>query len=928
MVLRPAKQKGITFGYCDITTGQRVYPVPPLDKDSNAQPQQPLSIAKLSLTDDNMYCRVTCSPSLGQVTHITGNKVRFDVLIECSSKQSTPAVIIWHNLNKEWAEITLVPYENQNAMLLNQTHERHLIQHWFSAELEGTPDDIRQVWFTVKFRTDASKDWQWLRDVTGLPDGELCYQSQAPLVKSSHELSDFFDDLSSEIVVQSEEPDTDDTLLYSLICPVRAALSTDSAYQHHQLGTPKKMTRWFSIVRLWVPWLAPRHGHHKFALDKDAILISFLRADGMSVVCLGISGVDDLVTTFIDDGHGKVIIKGRNDRPEPGFSRVLVAVAPSFEVANCAVMYHARRVVGYMANEKLPVSIEQSSEVHDDKNAGKPAWIEEWYDELTYCTWNALGQKLSAEKIYNALDELKKANITITNLIIDDNWQSLSDAESQNRRGWIEFEANKTGFPGGLKTTTAEIRRRHPNIKHIAVWHAMLGYWGGISPDGKIAENYKTIEVQKEPGAVEGSFTVVAAEDVQRMYNDFYSFLSASGVDSVKTDAQFFLDMLHHAPDRRALITEYQDAWTLAHLTHFSARAISCMSQTPQIIFHSQLPRNKPRLLVRNSDDFFPDIDASHPWHIFCNAHNSLLTQHLNVLPDWDMFQTSHPWAAFHAAARCVSGGPIYITDTPGQHDKKLITQMTAPTLRGQTVILRPHTVGRSMDAYNSYHASCILKIGTHVGYAQSGSGILGVFNVSGRRIHEFIPLDKFPGTEQGTYVVGSFVHNRFSKLVDRKTNPVFLCVELGIKEWDILTAYSVQTFTLPSPNSTPTKISISPLGLVDKMTGIAALTNHDIYLETSSTHRLRAWLSFKALGTTGLWLDDVSHISVEKDIMVLLLGKPIPASCVRLRKLEDQDQDQKSGVLEVDVEEAWRKSGEKAGWSNEVSIEIFIHFG
>ena len=30
------------------------------------------------------------------------------------------------------------------------------------------------------------------------------------------------------------------------------------------------------------------------------------------------------------------------------------------------------------------------------------------------------------------------------------------------------------------------------------------------------------------------------------------------------------------------------------------------MSQIPQILFHSQLPTNKPRLMVRNSDDFFP----------------------------------------------------------------------------------------------------------------------------------------------------------------------------------------------------------------------------------------------------------------------------------------------------------------------------------
>jgi hypothetical protein len=132
------------------------------------------------------------------------------------------------------------------------------------------------------------------------------------------------------------------------------------------------------------------------------------------------------------------------------------------------------------------------------------------------------------------------------------------------------------------------------------------------------------------------------------------------------------------------------------------------------MIFRSQLPTNKPRMLVRNSDDFFPDVEASHPWHIFCNAHNSLLTQHLNVLPDWDMFQTAHPWAGFHAAARCLSGGPIYITDPPGEHNIDLIRQMTAKTPRGNTVILRTSRSGKTSQAYVGYDEPKLLKIETY----------------------------------------------------------------------------------------------------------------------------------------------------------------------------------------------------------------------
>lgn len=65
------------------------------------------------------------------------------------------------------------------------------------------------------------------------------------------------------------------------------------------------------------------------------------------------------------------------------------------------------------------------------------------------------------------------------------------------------------------------------------------------------------------------------------------------------------------------------------------------MSQTQQTMFHSLLQDKTPKVMHRNSDDFFPDITDSNPWHIFVNAHNALLDRHLNVIPDWDMFQTS-----------------------------------------------------------------------------------------------------------------------------------------------------------------------------------------------------------------------------------------------------------------------------------------------
>jgi hypothetical protein len=581
-------------------------------------------------------------------------------------------------------------------------------------------------------------------------------------------------------------------------------------------------------------------------------------------------------------------------------------------------------------------------------------------DGLSYCTWNGLGQDLTENKIFNALDSLAKNEINVSNLIIDDNWQSLvsfqlflrtitheiqTNGPTQFDNGWIEFEANKSGFPRGLKATVGDIRSRHKHIKHIAVWHAIQGYWGGIAPKGKIAKEYKTVQVRTKDGISGGEVTMVAEEDVGRFYNDFYQFLNSAGIDSVKTDSQFFLDEIKNADDRRHLIQAYQDAWNINQLRYFSAKAISCMSQTPQIIFHSQLPSNKPRVLLRNSDDFFPDVPASHPWHIFCNAHNSIFTQYLNILPDWDMFQTSHDYAAFHGAGRCVSGGPIYITDIPGQHGIDLIGQMTGNTPRGDTVILRPHTVGKSTSAYNSFDDPVLLKVSTYVGMAHTGISILGIFNCAPRPLAELISLDAFPGAETGTYVIRSHTTGKVTKPTSVEQGGALAHIELPVRGWEILSAYPLQSFELGrgEKRSGPTSIAVANLGILGKMTGAAAIISSDAYIDRASG-RLRIWTSLKVLGTYGMssstllpsylhtlalsigtnlfvlgvYISDLKERNIKDDFFAVLFGIPIPSHCVGVSEKEEN-------VLELDLARAWRETGQKASWSNEVAVEVVI---
>ena len=54
------------------------------------------------------------------------------------------------------------------------------------------------------------------------------------------------------------------------------------------------------------------------------------------------------------------------------------------------------------------------------------------------------------------------------------------------------------------------------------------------------------------------------------------------------------------------------------------------------------------------------------------NAYNTLWLGAF-AWPDYDMFQSHDPDAGFHALARAMSGGPVYLTDEPGKERPEVI---------------------------------------------------------------------------------------------------------------------------------------------------------------------------------------------------------------------------------------------------------------
>lgn len=233
--------------------------------------------------------------------------------------------------------------------------------------------------------------------------------------------------MSVDSVAEAHGPETRE---WASAAAIEAAQPQLSAVRTVKIEFPRMLARWFSLVRISRPWLAPRQGEGQFSLTEHAILASFLRWDGLHIVLLALS-LEDVLTIFKSDEKGNIVAFARSDYVKPGEIKMLTTAGKTFEVALAAVIDHARTIVG-TANNAL--SEKQQDQVNRSLADTDSTQLEEWHDAFSYCTWNGLGLYLDEHKTLDAL-------------------KTMENNDNQDH-----FEANKTGFSQGLKHAVIKLR--------------------------------------------------------------------------------------------------------------------------------------------------------------------------------------------------------------------------------------------------------------------------------------------------------------------------------------------------------------------------------------------------------------------------------------------------------------------------------------
>jgi raffinose synthase len=178
------------------------------------------------------------------------------------------------------------------------------------------------------------------------------------------------------------------------------------------------------------------------------------------------------------------------------------------------------------------------------------------------------------------------------------------------------------------------------------------------------------------------------------------------------------------------------------------------------------------------------------------------------MLPDWDMFQSGHEWGAFHAAGRAVSGGPVYVSDKPGEHDVELLGKLVC----GDGSVLRCDAPGLpTLDTLlvDPTRSPVPMKIWNRIGAA----GLLGAFHALHDSSGQPLPVS---GSVSPSDVVGlgdgpfaCFAHRAgtLERLQASETRPV----SLEARQWELFTFV-------------PIRAGFAPIGLVDKLNSAGAI--------------------------------------------------------------------------------------------------------
>ncbi len=425
--------------------------------------------------------------------------------------------------------------------------------------------------------------------------------------------------------------------------------------------------------------------------------------------------------------------------------------------------------------------------------------VPEWVELFGWNTWDAFYSDLNEEKMLKGLETFQEGGIVPGQMVIDEGWQDYDDDDYLTGYG-----VKENAFTDDSLRPFVQKAKNEYGVKLVGCWHTLFGELRGIDPEEpEFADLNPRLVV--ESGTEDDTFGVPEMNRVPDFFETYHSRLEEQSVDFVKVDFQGALyRMTWDECGRAEAARRWQNALQNSVEKHFDGQMLNCMCLTSDQTYHTHTSN-----VTRASDDFFPDRPETHPDHLRQCAYNSLWLEAC-TLPDWDMFHSQHPWGRYHALARAVSGGPVYVSDKPGEHDFPLLQQLVA----ADNKILRaddPALPTRDILFRDPESTDRLLKV-----FSRNGTiGLLGVFHPQtlkdGSTIEEAVEASLVETVDGDRFAV----HSATRGFIGVRQMDEGIDVSLAPGEADVLVF-------------SPVNEGFAPVGLVDKLNPAAGVLSRE----------------------------------------------------------------------------------------------------
>ena len=310
----------------------------------------------------------------------------------------------------------------------------------------------------------------------------------------------------------------------------------------------------------------------------------------------------------------------------------------------------------------------KNTEISDLKSRTTKEYFEA-FRYLGWCTWEHYHYDIDESKIVSDMEAIESSGIPIRYVLIDDGHLANKD------RQLTSFTPDRQRFPAGWKNIMS--RKKDNKIKWIGLWYSLSGYWMGLSPENEFPQTIRQTLYRHNTCLLPGKDSV----HIRTFYHYYVSTLKEYGFDFLKVDNQAFTLPLYMGSNES--IRQATDCnRSLEAETHQQTMGLmNCMAQNVVNTDHT-LYSNSTRVSI-DYKKYDEDMAKS---HLFQSYTNTLLLGQ-TVWPDHDMFHSSDSiCGALMARSKAISGGPVYLSDSPEDFIKANIF----PLIDEQGKLFRP----------------------------------------------------------------------------------------------------------------------------------------------------------------------------------------------------------------------------------------------